>query len=59
MYDYVSLPAQRYDFISETVTHGNLTQYRWTKEPIIAGYFSNLVASKLLPVGHHHKSLIN
>ena len=28
IYDYVSLPAQIYDFISETVTSANLTKKR-------------------------------
>ena len=49
--NYVSLPAQRYDFICETVAPGNLTKKKHAKV-IITGYLLNLVASKLSSVGH-------
>ena len=31
IYDYVSLPVQRYDFISETITPGNVTKTKRAK----------------------------
>ena len=37
IYDYVSLSAQRYDFINERVTSGNLTKAKQPKVQIIAG----------------------
>ena len=52
--DGVSLLAQRYDFISDTVTSGNATENKQAKVQIIAGYLSNLVACKLSPMGNHH-----
>ena len=44
----------RYGFIRETVTPVNLTKNKQVKVQIFAGYLSKLVASKLLPIVHHH-----
>ena len=49
IYDYFLMSSQRYDFISETVTCANFTKNKQAKEQIIAGYLSNLVASKCNP----------
>ena len=51
----VSLPAQRYDYIIETLTPGSLTKNKQATVQIIAGYLANLIASKLSPADHHHK----
>ena len=59
IYDYVLLPAQRYDFISETETPGNVTISKQTKVQIITGCLLNLVASKLSLVGHHHHHILD
>ena len=52
IYNYVSLPAPGYDFISETVLSRNLTKIN--RQKCRLSQMSNLLASKLLPVGHHH-----
>ena len=43
IYDYVLPLSQRYDFISQTVTSGNLTKNKHAKVHIIVAYLSNLV----------------